>query len=328
MAKKLVKILSIDGGGVRGIIPLHILVEIERQTGKKCADMFDMISGNSIGGIISLLLTTPDENKKTKYSAEDILSFFKEHGPVLFTRYHIQRYLPFLSFFQEKYDTQHFIKLSKKFYGDELISDATTEILIPSFELEADEPFFFKRWEARKDPYKNFKLLDAAMATSAAPTFVKPYIIEKPLDPDIKHYAFVDGGVVANNPAMCAYAEAKVLFPDATNFLIVSLGTGNDTAKILLEKIKNWGTSQWLIPIFDLILGGQADVVDHQLKTLLKATGDQLSHYFRIQVDMVLNDLPIDDSRPLNLHVLNILGANVVKKHLKEIDEICKLLSN
>lgn len=100
---KPIKILSLDGGGVRGIIPLYILAEIEKTTGKRIAEMFDMVAGNSTGGIITLLLNTPDDTGKSKYSAEEILKIYQQIGPKLFNQSKMQRFFNPGSFFMEKY---------------------------------------------------------------------------------------------------------------------------------------------------------------------------------------------------------------------------------
>lgn len=81
---KTIKILSIDGGGIRGIIPALILAEIEQRTGKPICQMFDLIAGTSTGGILALGLTRPDDTGQPAYRAEDLVRLYKTEGPVIF----------------------------------------------------------------------------------------------------------------------------------------------------------------------------------------------------------------------------------------------------
>lgn len=117
-------------------------------------------------------------------------------------------------------------------------------------------------------------------------------------------------------------------FTQKRSFLIVSLGTGDHTAKFLLENIKSWGVSQWIKPIFDLFLNGQCEIVDHQLRGLLQTPGDQLGHYFRLQLRLLENEIPVDDARPIQLHVLNLAASEVIRENASQIEEICKLLAS
>ncbi len=327
MKKKLVKILSIDGGGVRGIIPLTILAELEKRTGKKTSELFDVMSGTSTGGLITLFLNIPGESGKAKYSAENVIKIYEDLGPNSFIKSRFQKYFNFGGLFSEKYDSKNNIKFASKIFGESRIKDAITNILISSYELESSKPFFFKRWHAKSDESMNFKFMDVAGAAVAAPTYFRPYVIDKPQDPKIKHYGFIDGGVVANNPAMCAYVEAKALFPDAEDYMIVSLGTGDYTAQFLLENVRSWGGANWIKPIMQIFLNGQGEIVDHQLRTLHETSGDQLKHYYRVQIRLNESEVPFEDFSNQKIHLMELLGQDTVKQFNKKIDEISELLT-
>lgn len=324
---KLVKILSVDGGGMRGIIPGMVLTEIERKTGKPISELFDLLSGTSIGAVYALGLSIPDENGKPKWKAEDMANTFIKHGEQTFHRTLWEKIKTGNSVIDRKYSSENSKAVFMKYTGDTKLKDGLTELLIPSYDLETGLPFFFKRSEARKNHFHDFTMLQALMATTAAPVFFEPYKIEPTGDPLLKHYAFIDGGIVANNPAMCAYVEAKTLFPDADEFMIVSLGTGELGAKILYEKMRGWGAIQWLPKIFPLIFLGQDDVVDHQMNTLLNTSGDKLNHYYRVQIRLQDQEGKFDKKDFLSTHSLQILGENLVEDFSHEIEEICSKLT-
>ena len=81
-----IRVLSIDGGGIRGIIPALMLGEIERRTNKPIAELFDLIAGTSTGGILALGLTVPGPDGKPKYCADELVQLYKEEGPRIFHR--------------------------------------------------------------------------------------------------------------------------------------------------------------------------------------------------------------------------------------------------
>jgi patatin-like phospholipase/acyl hydrolase len=115
-------------------------------------------------------------------------------------------------------------------------------VLVPAYETEQRFPFFFRRRDAL-DPSRrrDFAIAQVAEATSAAPTFFEPVKL-KTAEP-AGWYSLIDGGVFANNPAMCALVEAKKHAQDR-NVLVVSVGTGELTRSLPWEEIKDWGVRE------------------------------------------------------------------------------------
>ena len=140
-------ILSIDGGGIRGIIPAMILAEIERRTGYRIAQMFDLIAGTSTGGVLALGLTIPQsaEVQRPKYKASQLVSFYEQDGQEVFHSFW-QNVTSLHGLLDEKYPSERFEKVLRKYMGDETrLSEALTEVLITSYEIESCRPFFFTR---------------------------------------------------------------------------------------------------------------------------------------------------------------------------------------
>jgi len=167
---------------------------------------------------------------------------------------------------------------------------------------------------------------DVVLATISAPTFFEPYVIESKDLSVLKHLVFADGALSASNPAMCAYVEAKTLFPDVHEYLIVSLGTGKHTATVLHELTKGWGAVQWIKPLVNIMLSGAVDVVDHQLKTLFATPGDRLNHYYRFQIQLEESKATMDDAGEISLHVLELLAENLIRDNHHEIEQLCEKL--
>ena len=318
----LMKVLSIDGGGIRGIIPAMILTEIEKRTGKPIAELFDLIAGTSTGGILALGLTKPDPSgTKPQYTAEDGIKLYETEGSRIFSRSIWHKIHSVWSVEEEKYPSDGIESVLNEYFGDARLKDARTEVLITSYEIERRIPFFFRSTRAR-DPQKpgyDFPMWQVARATSAAPTYFEPIKIET--DDRSDYYALIDGGVFANNPAMCAFAEAKIMYRDADEFLIVSLGTGELTRPLPYDEAKGWGLRQWAQPIIGVIFDGVSDTVDYQLEQLLPAT-----RYFRFQTRLNEGNDDLDDASRTNIRALKLQAEDIIRKKSQDLDNLCRQL--
>lgn len=223
---KPVRILSLNGGGARGLFTISVLAEIERiiatRTGDqniKAGDYFDLITGTSIGGILALGLAAG----KTARELEKV--FFNE-APNIFPRR--PGWINLLkTLYSPIYDSSPLQATVEKMIGKETtFNDLSRRVMIPTVNLSTGKPQFFK---TPHNPEFNrdgaLKLVDAAMATSAAPTYFSPYYCE-----DLKSY-FADGGLVANNPSYIGLLEVfrdmRSDFPAASyqDVHILNIGT-------------------------------------------------------------------------------------------------------
>lgn len=313
---------------MRGVIPAMIIAELEHRIGQPMSGLFDFIAGTSTGGIIAAYLTTPAKDGTPKFTGKNLVEIYKEDGPKIFSHSLWHQILAVGSVVDAKYPSTGVKEVFEQRMGKLELKDALTELLVPAFELELGSPFFFKRHEARADSYKNFFMKDVVLSTMAAPTYFEPHVIKSKDLSKLKHLVFVDGGVVAGNPAMCAYLEAKHLFPDADEYLVVSLGTGQHSASYLYEQSRRWGAVQWLKPLLRILLSGSVDIVDHQLKILFHGSADPLNHYYRFQVPLTGQDSLLDDVEEISLHKLQLMAENFIVENHKKIDELCGLLKS
>src|SRR5260370_14051654 len=134
--------------------------------------------------------------------------------------------------------------------GAPMLSHAVTDISVPEYDSERRAPFFFRGAGARVDRRYDFPMRMVARSTSAAPTYFEPFKL--PAQPPDAYYALVDGGVFANNPAMCAYVDAYAGQARRGEVLMVSLGTGSLTRPLPYDEVKDWGLLQWARPILGL----------------------------------------------------------------------------
>ena len=166
-----VKILSLDGGGIRGIIPALLLAEIEKRTGKATADLFDLVAGTSTGGILALALTKPDATGRPAYTAGQLATLYENDGQEIFSRTVWHRMWAMGDILNSKYTGQGIETVLEQFFGETRLSQALKEVLITSYEIERRIPWLFKSRKARNMADYDFPMKVVARATSARDLF-------------------------------------------------------------------------------------------------------------------------------------------------------------
>ncbi|MGA1872994.1 MAG: CBASS cGAMP-activated phospholipase [Thermoplasmatota archaeon] len=319
----LVKVLSIDGGGMRGVIPCMVLKDIEEITGDRISDLFDLIGGTSTGGLITLGLTKPGAKGRPEFSAKDILELYEKHGTRIFHRSVWRKIESAWSLLDEKYSTKGLDEVLEEYFGDARLRDSVKPVIIPSYEIESRCAWFFRSERAKVSRSYDFLMKEVARAASAAPTYFQPAKLMA--EGDLDYYALIDGGVFANNPSLCTYVEARTLFPEAEDILFLSLGTGELTRRISYDEAKGWGLANWAHPILNVMFDGQSDTVDYQMEKLLQHSGSR-RRYFRFQtrLDSGMDDL--DDASEENIHDLKLEAQEMIDRHTEDLELLCDML--
>jgi patatin-like phospholipase/acyl hydrolase len=313
-----VRVLSIDGGGIRGVIPAAVLTEIERRASRTVSELFDLVAGTSTGGIIALALTAPGEHGAPRWRASDLLELYRREGEHIFSRSVWQRITSAEGVLDEKYPADGLEAALSKYFGDARLRDALTPVLVTAYELERRKPFFFRSRRAAADPIYDFPMREAARATSAAPTYFEPPQLVN--EADGERYALVDGGVFANNPSMCAYAE--ILSEDRrADVLVVSLGTGQLNRPIHYADAKDWGLLGWARQIFNVVLDGVSDTTDYELEQLLGP-----DRHARLQIELIGASDDLDDASPQNIANLETKARELIAANDAQIDQVCAAL--
>lgn len=325
--KKTLKILSIDGGGIRGIIPGLVMAEIEARTGKPISELFDLIAGTSTGGVLALGLTCPDRDNplKPRYSAAEGVRMYEKDGGRIFSRSAWQMARSVNGLIDERYPREPLEEVLQEYLGEtSRLRDALTDVMITSYEIERRIPWFFRSQKAKTDPNYDFELWQVARATSAAPTFFEACRINIP-DTD-NYYALVDGGVFANNPTMCAYVDAITRYKDYNDYLVVSLGTGTLTQPLAYAQAKDWGMAEWVIPIINILMNGNSETVDYQMQQVLPVKSKN-HRYFRFQIRLDKDMDAMDNATPENLRKLRLLAENLIRDQREALTALCNTLA-
>jgi Patatin-like phospholipase len=343
VADEIIRILSMDGGGIRGIIPARLLQRIEEETGEPASTLFHLMAGTSTGGILGCGLA------KGK-SAREIADLYAQRGGEIFHRSLWDKVTTIDGLSNPDYDPSPLELILGEELGDTWLSESHgAELMVPSYAIQLPfeqpgdglglliprAPYFFKTWKAKGTKLDqgdnrdelDFRLKDIARATSAAPTYFPPALIQNRAG---QSFGMIDGGVFANNPAMCALVSAYKLFPQIKKFMLVSLGTGSLERPIPYAEAKNWGLVHWARPILNVLFDGNSDTTSYEVDQILGA-----SHYrFDISLGMNPKQDPnavnedFDDASPDNIARIerkaNALVNGMADKLRTVIDELKK----
>lgn len=336
--QKLTRILSIDGGGIRGILAGQILVSLENKLktldnnpDAHIADYFDLIAGTSTGGILTCMYLCPSEKDKSRprFSAQKAVELYLDRGDEIFDVSFWQKIKSGGGTIDEKYSADELEEALEDYIGDLKLNSLIKPCLVTSYDIKRRKGHFFRSHMAKKNTMYNFLVKDAARATSAAPTYFE---VARVKAEDNQIYPLIDGGVFVNNPTLCAYSEArKWTFdkdrkkPTAAEMMILSVGTGGKEIKYEYKKAKDWGAVQWIKPIIDIMMSGVADTVDYQLQQIYDAVGKP-NQYLRLEPELFTADSAMDKASAENLEKLKNDGEKNAAAFDDELTKFAKML--
>ena len=268
------RVLSIEGGGIYGILPGIILESLEKKLQKesgnpnaRIADYFDLIAGTSTGGIIAAGLLVPSENEEftSKYSAKEITALYVKYGTDIFRIPFLHRLKSLFGIRDEKLVRRNLDLTLDKYFKNIELKDLIRPSLIVSYDTNKREVVLFKQHRANESG-RNYVVKEILQGTSAAPTFFEPVRVKPLENKEVKgseekesgeeeYKVLIDGGVIANNPSLCAYIEAQKLKKSSKeSVVLVSIGCGSgEYASYSYSKLKDSGFIGWARPIFDIV---------------------------------------------------------------------------
>jgi patatin-like phospholipase/acyl hydrolase len=334
-----VRILSIDGGGIRGILPGVILSRLEEKLQTKTnnpatrlADYFDFMAGTSTGGILTLAYLMPNKEGRPKFTAADAVNLYLDRGDEIFELTFWQQVKSGKGITDEKYNADALEEALDDNFGDTPLSGLLKPCIVSSYDLRNAKPHFFKQHKAHQKNY-NFRVKDVARATSAAPTYFETARVK---NENGTPFPLIDGGVFVNNPALVAYSEVRTIkfegldhLPTAKDMLLISIGTGSESKSYNYNKVKDWGAINWIKPIIEIMMSANSKTVDyhlHQIYGTLKAK-DQ-TDYYRLEPKVITANSEMDDGSVANISKLRKDGISFVSKNdiNQELDAIAEKL--
>jgi patatin-like phospholipase/acyl hydrolase len=323
----MLKILSIDGGGIRGIIPAVILnymeERLQERTGDKnvtIADYFDMIAGTSTGGILGCFyLLPPAEGQElhSRYPAKDAVDLYTRRGREIF-----KRKFSFFGLASEIYPATGLENILRETMENTTLAQARKDSLITAYDITERRAVFFTRPDAQQYPHRNYLLRDIARATSAAPTYFEPAAVRS--QGGAVSY-LVDGAMFAGNPALCAWVEMYKKTAAQKPVMLLSIGTGKEPEKYDYDKAKKWGLLRWARPVVDIMLSSSAEVVDCQMRQIFSAMGCPDS-YIRLEPALGRAKPDMDDASGDNIQKLTDAAQTFIQTNIKQLDDVVEKL--
>jgi patatin-like phospholipase/acyl hydrolase len=341
-----IHILSVDGGGVRGIIPAKVLAHIEaRLDGNHLTNYFDVMGGTSAGGILVLLLNIPDERGQPLYSANHVITLYKHFTKKVFERTPFYTVRSLNGWVNTKYTSDNIKTIFEAYFKGKHLSDSITNVIIPSYDMKAERNCFFRSFLAKRKDFRNYLAVDVALATSAAPTYFPPVkVINKDMSSE---HLLIDGGVSVNNPALCALVHALEIYGPNNDFIVLSIGTGTTFGSrkrnfrstnpvnhkpdgIELQETKTpiyTGKIDWASNIISILMESVNDVTHYQMMHVVPMLSMH-SKYYRLQIVIDPKYSALDDSDPKNVAVLEEYADALIIQNEKVLQKIIRMLKH
>ncbi len=299
------RVLAIDGGGIRGLLPARVLEEIETRTGRPIADQFDLVAGTSTGGILALGLTKPGPDGRPALAARDLRDMYTNEGSDIFPRSALREARTIHGLIDARYPAAPIERILARVFGEAKLSQALTEVVVPSYDLSRPGPFFFKREYAKNENEDwDVPMRMVARATSAAPTYFDPAVLPAP--DGMTDHALVDGGTFANDPTLAGYVDALRLRSEEARVVVVSIGTGlppqtpgSGAIPIAPEHVGDFGLARWARPLLEVVLDGVPKAVEYQMTAIAGVHPDLLA-YHRLQSELPTASHALDDASAEN----------------------------
>ena len=271
------KILSVDGGGMYGVVPLEVCIAIEEAMGKQLKDIFDLFVGTSTGSlIVASAVGGLGGDQPFGLPATTIMEQYKELGLKIFSAKKNNIKIPGVDITKyPKYDSFALRSSLNKVVGEKRLGTYNRDISISAYDMTRAKPHFFRSWISSEPKInKDVLLRDAVMASSSAPTF-HPLV-------KVSDFYYTDGGVFAGNPASFAMGQALERYP-GEDLIVVSLGTGlrdlQPNPQDPDEDVFWWAKS-----IASVLLDGQNEAADDVMKQIASKSG--WLDYYRFEVNL------------------------------------------
>jgi len=326
------RILSIDGGGIRGIVPAVVLDYLEKSLQQlsnnpdsRLCDYFDLFAGTSTGSMIIAGLLAPDENNRPLFTAKDIVGLYFENAESIFEGSILHDIKSVAGLLNVKYNPEGIEYIFNRHFPETELKDLLKPTLIPTYDLTRGKNYFFRQQKALVSERHNYYLKDVLRCATSAITYFPPKHIST-VDKKGQR-CFIDGGIFANNPALSAYAEFRYHNPKllAKDTMMLSLGTGKEDVHLDCKETQNWGTLEWREPADNLFANAAAEANHYQLS----AVYDRRSNYFRLDTFFDGDDKSsLDNTSKDYLDCLYYLGEKIIQKNKQTIKAFAQQLIN
>jgi patatin-like phospholipase/acyl hydrolase len=275
------RILALDGGGIRGVLTATLLARLEASRGFLAK--VDLFAGTSTGGILALGLASG-------LTPGALAQIYLQRGSEIFSDSILGDVRDLGGTIGAEYSNESLQRILTETFGDRTLASLSKRVVIPTFQLDNRAPSPDRTWKPKffhnfpgEDSDGDERIVDVALRTSAAPTYFPTY------------QGYVDGGVVANNPSLAALAQAlddrnaPADRADLASVVLLSVGTGVRHQYVSGDS-HDWGIAQWVKPLVSIMLEGNGGVADFQCRQLLGERYARLEPVLPPGLDVELDD--------------------------------------
>jgi|GEM_PF-3135452 len=315
-AQGTIRILSLDGGGVRGVITAELLAEIERQTGRSIYDLFDVFSGTSAGSIpITCILANHAEGKSI--SCAVLAETFEHHAHPVFREHWARNLFTLSGMLAPKLGSKTRQKAFLARIGSTLFGQLEKPLMLTSFDINSNQPVNLRSWDPEWAPYR---AADLVVAATAVPVLFQPVLTPAP-----KIRALVDRGIYQNNPAGLILEEVVSAYPDRDIYLL-SIGTGTVNTRMLSEGGEGWGGIGWIENIFPLITHATSQDTDDWIVRFRKFSAHRHKTIYYERLDPVLDHSISATFLPEHIPALRQSAKSYIQSHPDDFQRISGVL--
>ena len=278
-----IRVLSLDAGGIRGIIELHVLVALEERTGQPISELFDLFVGTSTGSAITIGMLMGDENGDAKFTAREMLALYEEQV-CLFSEvpwYHTVMTLD--GWLGPRYSIAPSRAFAERHYGFTTMGDLRGDVIVVTLDLQTLQPKFLS---SRRNPNAtndtvalNFLAADVVMACCSVPAYIPPMLLRDVTGEPA--FVAVDGAAFAYAPSALALGEALSRYP-GRKVVMLSLGTGSVEGGFTVDDARSWGSIDWASATVPMVLRSQVRYAEDMLATAAAAPNTPLAAYLRL----------------------------------------------
>lgn len=278
------RVLSIDGGGIRGLITVILMQRLSQEPGlENWLGPVDLIAGTSTGGLLALAIAKG-------LDLQVIRDLYEKKGAEVFDDSWLDDVMDLGTIIGAEYHIKNLARELRRILGSTTLGELSKHVLITSFDLDNEATDPSKRtWKPKlfhnlpgQGNDDGWLAYEVGLYTSAAPTYF----------PTVD--GFIDGGVYANNPSMCALAQTQdcrnAVHPPLSDVILLSLGTGTSLTYITGKNL-DWGYAQWAKPLVSLMLDGVGGIADYECKQILESRYHRLAPVFPPGVSIQMDDV-------------------------------------
>lgn len=317
-------ILVLSGGGLRGLVPLSVLSQLEYKTGKKTGELFDFIAGSSTGAITAAGLCMGNAYGEYKFSAKEIFDEYETNSHKIFSSPWYHQWLTFFGFFAPRYLPDKKLQVLEYYSDNTTIGELKGNLLIPVYNLDKNTLEIVKNWSIPGEhSHDNYLTKDLVNGASSPPMIFQPMSFSY----KGQKHLFIDPAVLLNNPLLHVFINVRSLFPDK-KLNIVLLGNGSSaSAKFDYRNMFSFGLYGFYQYLYSapglsskLYVKFMEDFLSESQKSNEKVS------FYRIVSDPVNNLSPTSVSKK-NLQRIQIFAQKMLHENLNKINELAETLT-